>query len=112
MYDVDPREDSLYRYGPPPGYGPPAYGPPAYGPAPWWGGRRPTNQLAVVSLVLAFVFAPAALVCGVLARRQMRLTGEGGEGLALAAVIIGGVGTTLMVVGLLLWIFLLASITR
>jgi hypothetical protein len=131
MNDVDPRNDDQYRsdpppghgpppgygppgYGPPgygpPGYGPPWYGPPGYGPAPGYGWRRPTNQLAVVALVLAFLCAPAGLVVGVLARRQIRQTGEDGEGLALAAVIVGGIATTLMAVGLLLWISVLASI--
>uniref|UniRef100_UPI00110C9998 DUF4190 domain-containing protein n=1 Tax=Modestobacter altitudinis TaxID=2213158 RepID=UPI00110C9998 len=84
------------RYGPPPGYG--------------W--RPPTNQLAVIALVLTFVFPPAGLVCGIVARRQLRRTGEGGDGLTLAAIIIGGISTTLIAVGLLLWISVLASIAN
>ena len=55
-------------------------------------------------------FPPAGLVCGIVARRQLRRTGEGGDGLTLAAIIIGGISTTLIVVGLLLWISVLASI--
>jgi hypothetical protein len=113
-------QDDLYRgdpppaYGPPPGWPPPAYGPPGYGPGygppPGYGWRPPTNQLAVIALALTFVFPPAGLVCGILARRQLRRTGEGGDGLTLVAIIIGGISTTLVLVGLLLWISVLASI--
>ncbi len=109
-------QDDLYRgdpppaYGPPPGWPPPAYGPPGYGPPPGYGWRPPTNQLAVIALVLTFVLPPAGLVCGILARRQLRRTGENGVGLTLVAIIIGGISTTLVLVGLLLWISVLASI--
>jgi hypothetical protein len=91
-----------------PGYGPPGYGPPGYGrPAPAgppWGYRRPTNTLAIVSLVLAFVFAPAALVTGIVARRQIARTGEEGSGLALAAIILGSLGTALFVALVVIWL--------
>ncbi|GAA4739857.1 hypothetical protein GCM10023328_21180 [Modestobacter marinus] len=93
-------------YGPP-GYGPPGYGPPGYGP----GWRRSTNQLAIVALVATFLLAPVGLVLGLVARGQIRRSGEQGDGLALAAVIVGGLGTTLMAAGLVVWIGLLASIS-
>jgi hypothetical protein len=47
-----------------------------------------TNVCAVLSLVLAFVFSPAGLVLGIVALRQIRKTGEGGHGLALAGIIV------------------------
>ena len=120
-------QDDLYRgdrppgNGPPPGHAPPGYGPaayappgygPGYGPPPGHGWRRATNQLAVVALVLSFLGAlsPVGLVLGIVARGQIRRTGEAGDGLALAAIIVGGVLTTLLVVGLLFWILVLASI--
>lgn len=80
--------------GPPPR---PPYGPPApYAPAPYGGGyypppARPTNVLAIIALVCAFVVAPAGVVCGIIARRQIRQTGEEGDGLALAAIVISAV---------------------
>ena len=77
-----------------PGYGQPAYGAPV-GYAPQW--ARPTNTMAILSLVMAFVFPPAAIVLGVVARRQMRQTGEQGDGLALAGIIIGGIATAFFV---------------
>ena len=47
-----------------------------------------TNTCAVLSLVLAFVFAPAGLVLGIVALRQIRRNGEGGRALALGGVIV------------------------
>jgi preprotein translocase subunit SecG len=93
--------------GPPPGYGPPPHhGAPGYGPPPGYGypppgyppvWRRPTNTMAILSLVLAFVFAPAGLVLGIIARKQIRRTGEDGAGLALAGIIVGSIATALFV---------------
>ncbi|MGY1822631.1 DUF4190 domain-containing protein [Geodermatophilus sp. SYSU D00079] len=104
-------------YGVPPGYGPPpGYGvPPGYGPPPGYGlpgsYRRPTNSMAILALVMAFVFAPAGLVLGVVARRQIRETGEEGEGLALAGIIVGSIACALVVVAVGLWFVALASLS-
>ena len=65
-----------------PGHGQPPYGPPAYGQQmPGYGPPvgyamppqfgRPTNTMAILALVMAFVFAPAGLVLGILARKQI-----------------------------------------
>ena len=100
------------QYGPPPGYAPPpGYGPPppGYGyPSPY---GRPTNTLAVLSLVMAFVFAPAGLVLGIVARRQIRQTGEDGAGLALAGIIVGGIATALFVLVIVFWIIAFAALS-
>jgi hypothetical protein len=95
-------------HAPPPGYGPP----PGHGPPPGYGWRRPTNQLAVVALVLSFLgpLSPVGLVLGVVARGQIRRTGEEGDGLALAAVVVGGVITTLLVTAVVFWVLVLASL--
>jgi hypothetical protein len=86
-------------YGPPPGYPPAGYGPPGYAPQGYppaaWG--RPTNTVAILALVMAFVFAPAGVVLGIIARKQIRRTGEDGAGLALAGIIVGGIATALFV---------------
>src|SRR5690242_3750093 len=86
-------------WGPPPGY--PPY--PAYPP--------PTNPLAIAALVCALTIAPVGLGLGIAARRQIRRTGEGGDGLALAGIIIGGIVTgiyvVLIVVLVITWITLL-----
>ncbi len=70
--------------GPPPPYGayPPPYDP--YGhPRP-----RPTNGMAIASLICAFVFAPLGIVFGHISLSQIRRTGEDGHGLAVAGLVI------------------------
>ena len=97
-------------YGPPPQYGPPpGYGYPPPGYPPVW--RRPTNTMAILALVLAFVFAPAGLVLGIIARKQIRETGEEGDGLALAGIIVGAIATAFFALAIVFWIVAFASIT-
>jgi len=87
-------------------YSPPTGQPYNYGPEgqpypPYWGqqpARRPANGLAVISFVcglaqfvVVLTFIPA-IVCGHVARGQIRRSGEGGGGLALAGLILGYVG--------------------
>ncbi len=70
------------------------------------GGYQPygprTNSLAVVSLgfgigqmFLWFFGAIVAIVCGHIARRQIRQTGEAGDGMALAGLVLGYIGVLL-----------------
>ncbi len=107
---------------PPGGYPPPAYpAQPGYAPQGWgpgYGYAPPkTNGLAIASLVCAlgaFVVCPlvavVGLVLGIMARRQIRDSNgaETGDGLALAGIIIGAIGTALAVVGLVGVIVLVA----
>jgi hypothetical protein len=93
-----------------PGYGPPQYGPPGYGPGYPYG--RPTNSLAILSLVLAFVFAPAGLITGIVARRQIKRTHEDGDGLALAGIIVGGIATAFFVLLIVIWIIAAVSLAN
>ncbi|SCG44065.1 DUF4190 domain-containing protein [Micromonospora inositola] len=78
------------------GYPPPAY--PGYGyPAP-----AKTNTMAIVALVLSLVgfasciTAPVGAILGHVARKQIRETGEQGEGMAKAAIIVGWILTGLL----------------
>jgi hypothetical protein len=73
--------------------------------------RRPTNTMAILALVMAFLFAPAGLVLGIVARKQIRETGEEGDGLALAGIIVGGIATALFTLVIVFWIAAFASIT-
>jgi hypothetical protein len=57
----------------------------------------PTNGMAIASLILVFVFFPIGIVLGHVARGQIRRTGEGGKGLATAALIIGYLQVAVMV---------------
>lgn len=80
---------------------PPAY--PLQQPAPY-AAAPPTNSLAIVSLVagiVSYMLVPivgaiAAVVTGHIARSQIRQTGEGGSGLALAGLILGYVHLVLV----------------
>jgi Domain of unknown function (DUF4190) len=83
----------------PPAYTQP-YGAPGYMPAP------ATNTMAILALVFAFVFSPAAIVLGHVAKKQIRQTGEGGDGLATAGLWLGYIFTGLYVVGCGLWLVL------
>jgi hypothetical protein len=57
--------------------------------------------LAILALVMAFAFPPAGLVLGIIARKQIRQTGEEGDGLALAGIVVGAVITGIYVLMLL-----------
>ncbi|MGY1602342.1 DUF4190 domain-containing protein [Geodermatophilus sp. SYSU D00815] len=102
-------------YGPPPGYGPPPqYGPPQGYPPPYPVYGPPTNALAIAALVCALTVAPVGLGLGIAARKQIRRSGEQGDGMALAAVIIGGIvtGIWVLVVAVLVisWFALAGSV--
>ena len=56
------------------------------------------HGLAVGALVSAVAFAPLGIVLGVVARSRARRSGEPGEGIATAAIVVGAVVT----VGMLL----------
>jgi hypothetical protein len=108
-YGAPPGYGAAGSYGPPPGHGAAGgYGPPGWAPVGW---RPPTNTMAIAALVLCFAFPPAGLVTGLIARRQIQRTREAGDGLALAAIIVGGISTALFVLGLVFWLLAVASIS-
>lgn len=80
----DPQQYGNQHYG----YQQPPYG---YVPQP------PTNTMAVLALVFAFVFSPLGIVFGIMGRRQIDQTGESGRGLATAGLVVGIVFTALAV---------------
>lgn len=121
-------------YGPYPGYGSPPYGPPAgygygapgaYGAVPAWPGYvppRPTEGLALGSFVTSLVgllsasvlfvpilACPVGAVLGHLALRRIAEKGTQGRGLALAGVIIGWIGTALLVLGTIVLVAVIAA---
>jgi hypothetical protein len=107
-------------YSPPPGqpnYGPQQPYPPYQGPYPPYPPVPPTNGLAIASLVcgvgtfvIGLSFIPA-IICGHIARRQIRRTGEQGGGLALAGLILGYVGGALFIAVVLVIVFLVAKVS-
>jgi hypothetical protein len=109
------------QYPPPPGSGAPYGGQPAYGQQPYgqqpYGQQQPygyapvatTNTMAILALVFAFIFSPAAIVLGHVAKKQIRQTGEQGEGLATAGLWLGYIFTGLYVAFCALWLILAAA---
>ena len=100
---------------PPSPYGEPT--PPPYGPAGGYYGHpqpRPTNSLAIASLVCAFLFAPVGIVFGHMSLSQIKRTGEEGRSLAIAGLVIGyllTVLTVLVVVGMIVFAVLAVQMT-
>ncbi|MFI9644338.1 DUF4190 domain-containing protein [Micromonospora sp. NPDC051925] len=79
-----PSQGPYGQYGPPTGGGP--------------------NVLAILSLVFAFVFAPAGIVLGHLAKRQIRRTGEEGDQLATWGLVLSYVFTAIGVIACCGWL--------
>jgi len=67
--------------------------------------------MAVLAIILAFVFAPLGIIFGVIARKQIRQTGEEGDGLALAGIIVGAIFSAIWVLVIIIWIVAIASIS-
>jgi peptidyl-prolyl cis-trans isomerase B (cyclophilin B) len=78
--------------------------------------KQPTNSLAVVSLVCAFVFAPLGIVFGHMSLSQIKKSREAGRGLAIAGLVISylAVGATIVivVVSLIAMVVLASSLER
>ena len=84
---------------PPPPYG--VYPPPPPGAYAGYYGYpqpQPTNSLAIVSLVCAFLFAPLGIIFGHISLSQIKRTGEEGRGLAVAGLVISYLITVLTIV--------------
>ncbi|XTZ14042.1 DUF4190 domain-containing protein [Micromonospora echinospora] len=99
---------------PPAGYAAPAaYPPPGGYPAYPYPPARPTNSLALVSLILSVlgitscITAPIGAILGHVARRQIRERGEDGDGLAKAGIIVGWVLTGLIGLAIVGYILLI-----
>ena len=79
------------------GYGQPGYGQPSpYGGDPWGGQPKPgTNPWAIAALVSAFFIGLLGVILGLVAKSQIKKTGQGGNGLATAGIVIGALNMLL-----------------
>ena len=77
---------------------------PAYNHQP--AGPQKTNTLAIVGLVLAFIAAPIGAIISFVALGQIKKTGEGGRGLALAGAILGILFTVFSILVIIFSIFI------
>jgi uncharacterized protein DUF4190 len=94
----------------------PYYQPAQYQPGPYqqpypyqpYGPPRPTNGLAVASMVLGILWvywigSILALVFGYVARDQIRRSGQGGDGMAVAGIVLGWIGVGFLILGMVFW---------
>lgn len=105
---------------PPPPYG--GYPPPPYGgyptssygayPPPYGAYPQPTNALAIASLVCAFVFAPLGIAFGHISLSQIKKSGEGGRGLAVAGLVISYLITALAILVVVLSVLMVIALGR
>ncbi len=56
-----------------------------------------TNTMAILSLVFAFIFPVMGVVFGIISLNQIKKTGEGGKGLAMAGLITSSIFTLITV---------------
>jgi hypothetical protein len=82
-------------------------------------GPAPTNSMAIASLVCGIgqvALGPLptipAIVLGHMARRQIRQTGENGDGMALGGLILGWCGVAFLVLALVAFAFIFAAFTQ
>lgn len=102
-YPAGAYPDTAYAPNPPAGY-PPAGHPVPYSPY-GWRAPVPTNGLAVASMVLGILWmfwigSILAVVFGHVARGQIRRSGESGDGMAVAGIVLGWIGVGLLVLGI------------
>lgn len=81
------------------GYPPPAYPQGGYPPP-----QRGTNTMAILALVFAFVFSPAGIVLGHIAKKQIAETGEEGSGLATAGLVLSYIFTGISLLACCSWL--------
>ena len=62
-----------------------------------------TNTLALIGFIGVWFVSIVGIVLGIMAQRQIQVTGEAGAGLAKAAVILGVVFTVLQVLFFIVW---------
>jgi Domain of unknown function (DUF4190) len=91
------------------------YGQPGYAP---YGPQTRTNGLAIASLVcslaglLTCISAPVGVVLGHIARRQIRQTGEQGEGMATAGLWIGYILSVLGLIAIAFYVVVIVYAVR
>ncbi len=73
-------------------------------PGQYYYGPTPTNTMAILAIVFAFVFSPLGIVFGFIARSQIRQTGEQGDGLALAGIIVGFISIAFVVLAFIIFL--------
>lgn len=108
-YDQPPPGYQSYPYGQPAGYPPPQQ-PYGYGPP-----KPPNSGMAIASLVCGIlwgfgVFSLVALILGIVSLNQIKQRGEGGKPMAIAGIVLGGIGLAIAIGIIIFDIILIASV--
>jgi Domain of unknown function (DUF4190) len=86
---------------------------PAQPPAPQYAGYpqpRPTNGMAIASLVASLLVAPLGIVFGHISLSQIKRSGEDGKGLAIAGLVIGYLATVGAVIAVIFVVGVMAVV--
>jgi hypothetical protein len=86
---------------------------PAQQPSPQYAGYpqpRPTNGMAIASLVASLLVAPLGIVFGHISLHQIKRSGEDGKGLAIAGLVIGYLATVGAIIGLVFVVAMMAVV--
>jgi len=75
--------------------------PPQYGQQPYGQPQSGTSVMAILGLVFAFVFPLVGLILSIIARGQIKRTGQRGSGLALAGLILSVVFLVLGIIAVI-----------
>lgn len=70
---------------------------------------KKTNTMSIVGFVLSFLIPIAGLICSIIARKKCREEGLGGDGLALAGIIISAVSMALSLLAIIIYISMIGS---
>ena len=73
--------------------------------------EKKTNVMAILGLIFAFVCSPLGLVFSIIAKNQIKKTGENGSGLATAGLVISIIGIVVWVIFIIMWVVLFATAT-
>ncbi|MCC3761906.1 DUF4190 domain-containing protein [Glycomyces sp. TRM65418] len=96
---------------------PPPYVPyPPYGYAPYrFPPPRPTNGMAIAAMVCGIVgvcsiVGVLGIIFGMVAKRQIRESGDGGDGMATAGIVLGWIGVAATLFWIAYYVFAVAMI--
>ncbi|MEU5156867.1 DUF4190 domain-containing protein [Glycomyces sp. NPDC021274] len=111
-YSQPQEPQQPYQQPAPPPYAP--YPPQPYGYPPYVP-PRPTNGMAIAAMICGIVgvcspIGILGLIFGSIAKRQIRETGEQGEGMATAGVVLGWIGVAATIVLIAYYIIMFAFI--
>lgn len=78
--------------------------------------RPEYNGMAIAAFILLFIFPPLGIAFGIIATKQIRRSGERGNGLALFSIIFGAVvtfmGLVVVVISILFAVYLVGAVEK